>query len=1537
MDGAKVYVTDKDGQWVRGTVVAALGSNKFRVQQEPWEREAVEGEVEIDASKMEDGNLPMQNKDMPENGFPDMTKLDHLHEAALLHNLRARFFANGCPYTYTADIVIAVNPYRWFDNLFTDERRQLYSVADRSHLDPHVYNTSAAAYFNLKARGMDQSILVSGESGAGKTETVKILMKHLAYIASSENQSHIDRIVKSNPLLEAFGNAQTVRNDNSSRFGKFIELQLDDKAQLVGSKARTYLLEKSRIVGQDPGERSYHIFYQMLAADASARAAFGLGDASRTRDTMRYTSGGKSKTDKIEGKTDAQCFAHTIEALALVGVVDEILAELWRALAGVLLVGQVEYEGTDTSKVTAGTAAEVEAAASLFSVDKSALDKALTKRTIKTRNEKVVTALDGTTALATRDALAKAVYGRIFDWLVAKICAATGASGTTTQFVGMLDIFGFESFAINRFEQLCINYANEKLQQRFTQDVFKAVQQEYAEEGIPWESIEYADNQPVLNLIEAKLGIVAMLNEEGKVAQGSDEKFVNKLGSVFGEDPNFSKPKVGKDKEVQFSIKHYAGSVLYTATGWLERNKDAVSDDVIQLLAESGNSILAECFKEPEEQADLAPGAKSSQGKATVVTKFRNSLAELMQTVSSTEVQYVRCIKPNKNKSASEVNNAMVVDQLRCAGVIEAIKVCRAGFPARMPLKEFIQRFRILRPKGKSLPKDDLREACNIMVAEVLPPAGADGKKQFEIGKTRMYFKQGVLEKLEEKRSFHRQQAASMITRCVRGFQARQHFKNVRLIIIRVQAWWRMCRQFKAFMKTYEATIRIQATWRGVLARRVALAMLRERKATLIQATWRMHKNVVRFETKRKSAIKIQARARRNQCRKKYLAEQEARKEQAKLDNQVKALQAKLEAQEEAQKQAQEERLAREAREREEFEEKQKAAMEALEAKLEAQERAAKEAMQAKLEAESKAALEAQQKEAMDALQAKLDTKDREAFEEMQAKLAEKEKAAQEAQEKASAALKDAHEREMEEWERKHRTEIEQLQAKLDAQRSDSGAGTGEASAEMLEALNKLSSESAKLRSERDDHLEQIQKLTDRLQEQGDNEILHAQIHQLKMQIQQLKEDNERLSDEVVAAREERRTANTGRRTSFEIETELRAQFAEELQAAREQWEQDTVQDTAARPRTSISSGSRPSMPSMQGSATAAAAKASRAAAMFKDKAKTPNLTTMNTKMKKVMPSKFPYKPNMRQSGAKGLGDPGNPAADSQHAQRTEEVSIVVEEKDLGANWSADLPFRVESFRLVQQDGGSPELGPLERFGKISPGDVLKSVNDMDVSDFPHIAITGLLNRERPVTLVFSKPAAAILNYDVVVDEVQLGGVFSNDLPVRVLRFRSVDGEIGPLERSGKVLAGDILMKINGKDITGIPVSTVMQVLRTPRRPMTLSLMRTGEPEEDAGGNPSAASAAASSSSAAVALQRRSINVAPAAANKAAALMKNEANMASIKAKKSVVLAGNLAANAMAGAAKKATNMKSSTGPDENSTSKRSSFSSVFSKRSSKS
>ncbi|CAM9994958.1 unnamed protein product, partial [Ectocarpus fasciculatus] len=510
-------------------------------------------------------------------------------------------------------------------------------------------------------------------------------------------------------------------------FGKFTQLQFDGGFRMSGSGCTTYLLEKSRVVGHEPGERAYHI----LAAPEEAKARLGL--AGKLALDFRYlTADGKEADSVIEGRTDAQRYDMTTAALGLIGVSEEETLALFRALAGVLFLGQVDFtkRGGDEDKSEVVDREALLPPSTLLGFDGqgqageaaapgAALDSSLCYRTIRARNDVLRADSSPAQAADARDAMAKAIYGGLFEWLVERINRSTASSASGTDgsggagagaktrhagealapggTVALLDIFGFESFKVNRFEQLCINYANEKLQQKFTQDVFKNVQAEYEEEGIPWSHVDFSDNAEVLGLVESRMGIIAVLNEECVRPRGGDNSFVSKLATLHADHSAFSRAKLAGPFE--FSVRHYAGEVLYHAEGFLDKNRDSVGEACRDLLAKSSVPLIAKVFAPDPGSAEEGSGGgggmsrkKSSMATNTLATKFKGSLTTLMDTIGLTSVQYVRCIKPNAAKLPGRMENAKVAEQLRCAGVVEAIRISRAAYPNRMARTDFNKR-----------------------------------------------------------------------------------------------------------------------------------------------------------------------------------------------------------------------------------------------------------------------------------------------------------------------------------------------------------------------------------------------------------------------------------------------------------------------------------------------------------------------------------------------------------------------------------------------------------------------------------------------------------------------------------------------------------------------------------------------------------------------------------------------------------------------------------------------------------------------------
>ena len=912
-----------------------------------------------------------------------------------MYNLKSRH-RRALPYTRTGDIIIACNPYKWYDHLYAESTRSQYATAlvydppeidARADLPPHVYETSSLAYRGLAVEGEDQSILVSGESGAGKTETVKILLSDLASVqrgvGRSKRQSSLDhsdespivqRVLDSNPLLEAFGNAKTVRNDNSSRFGKYIQLQFDAEdavsaayagkcvpsCVLAGSKCEVYLLEKSRVVSHEEEERTYHIFYQLLAAGDEVKTQFWSG--LENTDNESYTYVGFTETESIEGKSDAERFRHTCDSLALVGIKEEKLTTLMRAICVVLQLGNLVFEpdDSDQDRSTITSEEDFTALSELLGVPEEEILPAFTVRTITARNETFKVPLNAIQAKDSCDAFAKEIYAKTFLWLVRAINAATCAEqnyegGKKKEYgtIGLLDIFGFEVFAINRFEQLCINYANEKLQQKFTQDIFRSVQAEYEYEGIELGEITYDDNTDVLDLVEGRMGMLAFLNEECVRPGGNDKSYVSKAKAMNKESPCFYTQAYFS--EFEFGIVHYAGKVVYDAQNFVTKNMDTLPTDFMDLAARSSNDILkneltnesmmdlspAKATKTPRKapapkkapsNPKSAPQKKaSSMVQETVWTKFRNQLEDLMETLKKTRTRYIRCIKPNTLKEPLLMQHNSTVEQLRCAGVVAAVTISRSAFPNRLELIVVLDRFRALWPKGEHLhalalteskdaDDDSDPDARNVkLVGHLLTKAlkeieivREDGKvlKAFVIGRTRVYFRAGALEYLEAERVRALGIWAVEIQKIGREFLCRRRYRKLHWLAIRTAALERMRVKRLAFLRLRRSAVALQCWYRILLAQKYRLDLNRNHKATRIQTRWRISRDRSMLRAQRSAVIIVQAMTRGALQRPRYRQALQDKKEEAKLENQVLALQRKLEEAEQRRLEA--ERMAEE-------------------------------------------------------------------------------------------------------------------------------------------------------------------------------------------------------------------------------------------------------------------------------------------------------------------------------------------------------------------------------------------------------------------------------------------------------------------------------------------------------------------------------------------------------------------------------------------------------------------------------------------------
>ncbi|DBA04293.1 TPA: hypothetical protein N0F65_002055 [Lagenidium giganteum] len=839
--GTRCYIPDDARIWLPATVESVdlqQGTATVVIEHDDDDDTNDNGDERRTLSNTDGACFPLQNtQGVGPDGYDDMIELNHLHEAAILYNIMKRF-RRRLPYTFTGEICLALNPYQWLEELYEPKLHTKYLRApSRKALPPHVYAISVAAYRHMRQHGQNQSILVSGESGAGKTETTKILMDNLATITSGAQQETIDRIIQVNPLLESFGNAKTKRNDNSSRFGKFTQLQFDDKHVLCGAKCETYLLEKTRVITQDAGERNYHIFYQLLyGATSEERDSHGLLESPRD-----YAYLIEDPKDKALQKKDIKNFAQTKRALGLLGLSDTQQSALFQVLSGILHLGQIDFEAKPgNDEASQAVLATLSCASQLLGLAPGDMDKALCSRTMKAGGEVYAVPLQAEQARSCRDALAKAVYANVFEWMVKQINGRLSAEGDTTNAIGVLDIFGFESFVHNSFEQLCINYANEKLQQKFTQDVFKAVQEEYEQEGITWDHIEYADNADVLALIDGKLGIISLLNEEVVRPKGNDESFVGKLASSFRQKKQII--EFPRTSRTQFAIHHYAERVQYEAVGFLDKHKDALLPDLEELMRASEEAFVAELFTKKVEAAPAAAPAagpprrkfgKAAEGggsSATVGTQFKQSLHALMTTINQTNVNYIRCIKPNRNKSSTKLDERMVVNQLRCAGVIEAISIARAGYPNRMPHAEFANEFDLFLPPD-ALETQSAGANCNALVKhfELKVP------DEVQMGQTKIYLQLGVLERLEGAKAKKLFAYVACIQSAWRGLVTRRWVAQLWLAVALLQ---RRGRGFVArirFTRMRIAAADVQRVWRGHQGRQIAHERCRQRSALVVQ------------------------------------------------------------------------------------------------------------------------------------------------------------------------------------------------------------------------------------------------------------------------------------------------------------------------------------------------------------------------------------------------------------------------------------------------------------------------------------------------------------------------------------------------------------------------------------------------------------------------------------------------------------------------------------------------------------------------------
>ncbi|KAJ9682386.1 hypothetical protein PVL29_018326 [Vitis rotundifolia] len=805
--GSQVWVEDPEAAWVDGLVTKINGA---------------EAEIELTKGKKVAVNLLKiypKDTEAPAGGVDDMTKLSYLHEPGVLQNLKSRYELNEI-YTYTGNILIAINPFQRLPHIYDAHMMQQYKGAPFGELSPHVFAVADVAYRAMINEGKSNSILVSGESGAGKTETTKMLMRYLAFLGgrvATEGRTVEQQVLESNPVLEAFGNAKTVRNNNSSRFGKFVEIQFDKQGRISGAAIRTYLLERSRVCQISDPERNYHCFYLLCAAPQEEIEKYKLGNPK----SFHYLN--QSNCYELVGVSDAHDYLATRRAMDIVGISEKEQEAIFRVVASILHIGNIEFtKGKEVdSSVPKDDKAKfhLKMTAELLMCDPLALEDALCKRVMITPEEVIKRSLDPIAATVSRDGFAKTIYSRLFDWLVDKINVSIGQDPNSKSLIGVLDIYGFESFKTNSFEQFCINFTNEKLQQHFNQHVFKMEQEEYTKEEIDWSYIEFVDNQDVLDLIEKKPGgIIALLDEACMFPKSTHETFSQKLYQTFKVHKRFIKPKLSR---TDFTISHYAGEVLYQSDQFLDKNKDYVVPEHQDLLGASKCTFVAGLFPPlPEESA------KSSKF-SSIGSRFKLQLQQLMDTLNSTEPHYIRCVKPNNLLKPAIFENVNIMQQLRCGGVLEAIRISCAGYPTRRPFFEFINRFGIL---GQEVLEGNYDE--KVACRKILEKKRLKG---FQIGKTKVFLRAGQMAELDARRTEVLSNAAKAIQRRIRTHHARKRFIALR-----------------------KATIHVQSLWRGMLACKLYESMRREAAAVKIQKNIRRHEARKTFNKLRVSVLLLQ-------------------------------------------------------------------------------------------------------------------------------------------------------------------------------------------------------------------------------------------------------------------------------------------------------------------------------------------------------------------------------------------------------------------------------------------------------------------------------------------------------------------------------------------------------------------------------------------------------------------------------------------------------------------------------------------------------
>lgn len=761
-------------------------------------------------------------------GVSDMCLLESVNEDTFIENLSSRF-KRAQIYTYIGNVVVSVNPYKSLP-IYSQDVISEYRSRNIYELPPHVYAIADDAYRSMRDHNLDQCVIISGESGSGKTEASKVVMQYVAAVSGKGQE--IDRVkeqlLQSNPILEAFGNAKTNRNDNSSRFGKYMDIEFDFKGDPVGGVITNYLLEKSRVVAQSKGERSFHIFYQLLSgADTTFLKSLRL-----IRNPEQYVFLRNSGCTQVDGIDDKEAFRVTRHGLDVLGFTKDETEGIFHLVAAILKIGNLQFQhrsnldGTDGCRLT--NEEELDDVCDLIGCGKKNLVKALTQRTVRTTNDRVRTDLCSTEANYARDALCKAIYSRLMTWLINRINLSIRVTAKgKKKSMGVLDIYGFEIFEINSFEQFIINYCNEKLQQIFIELTLKEEQDEYINEGIEWVNVEYFNNAVICELIEKNnCGILAMLDEEClRPGEVSDMTFLHKLNQVCCNHVHYESRgcrKTQSDRTLPhdaFRLVHYAGSVTYRVNGFLDKNSDLLYRDLSRAMFACKHPLLPQLFLEGD------PQKTSLKRPATAGSQFKVSVSELMKNLISKAPNYIRCIKPNDYKRADMFVEELVRHQVRYLGLLENVRVRRAGFAYRQPYVHFLFRYKMLCqktwPNWHGPPKDGVQELFQSLKVE---------KDEYAFGFTKIFIRNPqTLFSMERKRREHLHHLATLLQKVYRGWHQRQNFLRMRNAQIVISSRWRCHFARKNYLRICRAALVLCSYTRGWKARKL-LAEMKHRK-----------------------------------------------------------------------------------------------------------------------------------------------------------------------------------------------------------------------------------------------------------------------------------------------------------------------------------------------------------------------------------------------------------------------------------------------------------------------------------------------------------------------------------------------------------------------------------------------------------------------------------------------------------------------------------------------------------------------------------